>query len=99
MHHLINEYRPHQARETLCLRMEEQLEKIRKETEENKRAVVQIETVLAGLADVGKKADAIVAEGGMFVTERGKKDSAEERVEKAKARDAEVWRALNLNGV
>lgn len=75
--------------------MEEQLEKIRRETEENKKAVVQIETVLAGLADVGKKADAIVAEGGVFIAERGKKGSLEERVEKAKVRDAEVWRALN----
>lgn len=95
MHHLINEYRPHQARETLCLRMEEQLEKIRKETEENKKAVVQIEAVLAGLADVGKKADAIVGAGGVPISERGNKSSLEVRVEKAKSRDAAAWRALN----
>jgi len=75
--------------------MEEQLEKIRKETEENKRAVIQIETVLAGLADVGKKADVIVGEGDVFFADRGKKDSLEERVEKTKVRDAEVWRTLN----
>lgn len=95
MHHLINEYRPHQARETLCLRMEEQLEKIRKETEENKKAVVQIEAVLAGLADVGKKADAIIEAGGVFISERRSKSSLEEKVEKAKSRDAAAWRSLN----
>lgn len=95
MHHLINEYRPHQARETLCLRMEEQLEKIRKETEENKKAMANIEAVLAGLADVGKKADAIVGAGGVFISERGSKRGLEERAEKAKPRDMVAWRALN----
>lgn len=95
MHHLINEYRPHQARETLCLRMEEQLEKIRKETEENKKAVVKVEAMLAGLADVGKKADAIVGAGGVFISERGGRSGLEERVEKAKLRDTMAWKALN----
>lgn len=102
MHHLINEYRPHQARETLCLRMEEQLERIRRETEENKKVVVQIETVLAGLPDVGKKADTVGGEGGegsVVVGDRGKKGSVEERVDRAKVRDVEVWRALGLGGL
>lgn len=75
--------------------MEEQLEKIRKETDENRKAVVQIEAVLAGLADVGKKADAIIGAGGVFISERGSKSSLEEKVEKAKSRDAAAWRALN----
>lgn len=75
--------------------MEEQLEKIRKETEENKKAVVQIEAVLAGLVGVGKKADDIVGVGGVFIAERGSKSGLEKRVEKAKSRDAAAWRTLS----
>lgn len=95
MHHLINEYRPHQARETLCLRMEEQLEKIRRETEENRRVVAQIEEVLAGLAGVGERAEALV--GGVVGARKGK-ESGEERRERAVARDREAWRMLGLGG-
>ncbi|KAH0614855.1 uncharacterized protein H6S33_000491 [Morchella sextelata] len=95
MHHLINEYRPHQARETLCLRMEEQLEKIRRETEENRRVVGQIEEVLAGLAGVGERAEALVGE---VVGGRKGKESGEERRERAVARDREAWRMLGLGG-
>ncbi|OCL09873.1 putative RNA polymerase II mediator complex protein [Glonium stellatum] len=49
-HHLINEYRPHQARETLILMMEDQLEKKRAEVEGIKRMKQKIDDVLAGLA-------------------------------------------------
>ncbi|CAO3624163.1 unnamed protein product [Cunninghamella blakesleeana] len=37
MHHILNEYRPHQARETLRLLMEEQLERKRKQTAQIKQ--------------------------------------------------------------
>ncbi|KAI8601456.1 mediator complex, subunit Med7 [Dissophora ornata] len=37
MHHILNEYRPHQARETLRLMMEEQLDRKKKETEAMRR--------------------------------------------------------------
>ncbi|RPA96641.1 MED7-domain-containing protein [Choiromyces venosus 120613-1] len=104
MHHLINEYRPHQARETLCLRMEEQLERTRRETEENRKAVVKVENILAGLEMVDKRADAICSGGvsgdgdglggepslGGLV--RGEK--VEVGVAKARVRDMEAWKAL-----
>ncbi|KAF3917871.1 hypothetical protein ABW20_dc0107188 [Dactylellina cionopaga] len=49
IHQLINEYRPHQARETLIAMMEEQLEKSKQETEENRKACRKIKDLMAGL--------------------------------------------------
>ncbi|KAF2136333.1 uncharacterized protein K452DRAFT_237669 [Aplosporella prunicola CBS 121167] len=48
-HHLINEYRPHQARATLITMMEDQLNKKREEVEGVRRMREKIEGVLAGL--------------------------------------------------
>lgn len=104
MHHLINEYRPHQARETLCLRMEEQLERTRRETEENREAVRRVESILAGLGEVLKKKGdgALNAEGGggghddVLDDVRTKKD---DEYEKAKAKDMGFWNALAGMGV
>lgn len=47
-HHLINEYRPHQARETLIMMMEEQLARKRKEIEDVKALKVKAEALLNG---------------------------------------------------
>ncbi|KAI9776864.1 MAG: Mediator of RNA polymerase II transcription subunit 7 [Geoglossum umbratile] len=49
-HHLLNEYRPHQARETLILMMEEQLERSRAETAGIMRMKEKVESVLSKLA-------------------------------------------------
>ncbi|KAF3902525.1 hypothetical protein ABW21_db0204739 [Orbilia brochopaga] len=49
IHQLINEYRPHQARETLIAMMEEQLERSRQETAENKKACRKTRELLASL--------------------------------------------------
>ncbi|KAL7266051.1 Mediator of RNA polymerase II transcription subunit 7 [Rhizina undulata] len=90
MHHLINEYRPHQARETLCLNMEEQLEKIRRETEENRRAVEKVEIVLASLEGFAERAEEIAREVG---DKKGEKKS-EGGMEEARKRDGETWRLI-----
>jgi len=50
MHQLINEYRPHQARETLILMMEEQLKGLKRETEDNRQARRKVDEMLKGLA-------------------------------------------------
>lgn len=57
MHALINEYRPHQARETLIVKMEEQLERQRKEVEGVKRMRERVREVLQGFEEdiSGKK--------------------------------------------
>ena len=54
-HHLINEYRPHQARETIILLMEERLERQRQEIENMKNAKAKAETLLASLAEETSK--------------------------------------------
>jgi mediator of RNA polymerase II transcription subunit 7 len=48
-HHLLNEYRPHQARESLIMMMEEQLERCRAETEGIERMKGKVEGILRGL--------------------------------------------------
>ncbi|KAI9840479.1 MAG: Mediator of RNA polymerase II transcription subunit 7 [Sclerophora amabilis] len=48
-HHLLNEYRPHQARETLIMMMEEQLERSRRETAAINRMKEKVDSVLEGL--------------------------------------------------
>lgn len=93
MHHLINEYRPHQARETLCLRMEEQLERTRRETEENRKAAAKVEDILARLELVAKRADAICAGDGLGAGSLGEK-GVDDGVAKARVRDMETWKAL-----
>jgi mediator of RNA polymerase II transcription subunit 7 len=48
-HHLLNEYRPHQARESLILMMEEQLERARGETRGIEAMKEKVEGILRGL--------------------------------------------------
>jgi len=51
-HHLLNEYRPHQARESLILMMESQLARSKSETEGIERMKAKVEGILAGLGQV-----------------------------------------------
>jgi mediator of RNA polymerase II transcription subunit 7 len=48
-HHLINEYRPHQARESLIMMMEKQIQTKRDEIEKVKSMEEKVDTLLAGL--------------------------------------------------
>lgn len=47
--HLINEYRPHQARESLIMMMEKQIQKKRDEIDKVKSMKEKVDTLLAGL--------------------------------------------------
>jgi mediator of RNA polymerase II transcription subunit 7 len=49
-HHLLNEYRPHQARESLIMMMRDQLEKSRAETRGVREMKAKVEEILEGLA-------------------------------------------------
>ncbi|KAI9734000.1 MAG: Mediator of RNA polymerase II transcription subunit 7 [Cirrosporium novae-zelandiae] len=50
LHHLINVYRPHQARESLINIMEEELDRKREETKELREIKAKVESTLEGLA-------------------------------------------------
>ncbi|KAI1268156.1 mediator complex, subunit Med7 [Xylariaceae sp. FL1019] len=52
MHHLINEYRPHQARESLISMMQSQLDRTRTETNAIRDAKDKAERVLEGLSSL-----------------------------------------------
>jgi mediator of RNA polymerase II transcription subunit 7 len=51
-HHVLNEYRPHQARESLIMLMQDQLDKKRAETEAIRRATENAKRELAKLGDL-----------------------------------------------
>jgi mediator of RNA polymerase II transcription subunit 7 len=73
-HHLINMYRPHQARETLIMMMEEQLEEGRREMEECERVRGKVEESLREME--GLVRDSEVGGGANGV---GKNDAANEQ--------------------
>ena len=58
-HHLLNEYRPHQARETLILMMEEQLARSRAETDGIRNMKEKVDSILDGL---GEQVDGLQAQ-------------------------------------
>lgn len=49
-HAVVNEYRPHQARETLIVMMEEQVKRAREEGKGAREMVARVKTVLGELA-------------------------------------------------
>lgn len=80
-HHLLNEYRPHQARESLILMMQDQLDRSRAETEGILRMKAEVEEMLEGLGkldlvetkvDKGKDMGKSVNGGSREVGEEGK---------------------------
>lgn len=85
-HHLLNEYRPHQARESLILMMREQLERSRAETRGVREAKRKVESVLEGLAAVGVGVGVGVNGGGGAVEAK-----VEEQVVE---RERELWEEL-----
>ncbi|PBP18049.1 hypothetical protein BUE80_DR011068 [Diplocarpon rosae] len=78
-HHLLNEYRPHQARESVILMMQDQLERSRKETRGIREMKERVERVLEGLAALN---------GGLG----GHEDAV--RVEESVDEDRDTWEEL-----
>lgn len=88
MHHLINQYRPHQARETLILMMEERIEKLRGEIKAIGEAGERMDGVFKGLQESGKGDRAEEMNG---VTEKDCKQDADVS---GKEKQRTAWEAL-----
>jgi mediator of RNA polymerase II transcription subunit 7 len=78
-HHLINEYRPHQARESLISLMQSQLDRRRAETNAIRDAVDKAERVLEGLSS-------------LTIEEQGRDTKTEET--DPYSQDTEAWALL-----
>ncbi|OQO03971.1 hypothetical protein B0A48_10613 [Cryoendolithus antarcticus] len=89
MHELINQYRPHQARETLIWMMEERVETLRGEIRDIGEAKVKVEGMLRGMAEVGEQqgSDNATAIQGDRGTGAMKEDARREKQRRA-------WQAL-----
>ena len=86
MHALINEYRPHQARETLIRMMEEQLERKKKEVEGVRK---MREKVAETLAEFDKNAPSV--ERSLGVEEAEALAVEEKRID----RQRQIWGAMD----
>ncbi|KFH43983.1 Mediator of RNA polymerase II transcription subunit-like protein [Hapsidospora chrysogenum ATCC 11550] len=92
-HHALNEYRPHQARESAAEMMQYHLDRIRGETAAVRAQVENTRKVLRGLADLSvPEVPPGVFEG--LVLEDGDR-TEEEWNRAARERDAEVWAATD----
>jgi mediator of RNA polymerase II transcription subunit 7 len=87
-HHLLNLYRPHQARESLILMMEEQLDRTREEIREMDRAKDRIEQLLQQVRSDGMDA---LAESQSATAEATKSAEFDKTVEEAR----QLWALLN----
>ncbi|KAM0723530.1 hypothetical protein Q7P37_000517 [Cladosporium fusiforme] len=88
MHHLINQYRPHQARETLILMMEERIEKLRGEIKAIGEAGENMEGVFKGLQESGE------AQGSKEGSQSTEKDGKDSSVDEGTGKQRTAWDAL-----
>lgn len=86
-HHLLNLYRPHQARESLIMMMEEQLNHSREEMRQMDKVKVEVESVLEQLQAEGSRVSATGSEDGT--------DQAKALKEKADEHSRLIWDLLD----
>lgn len=81
-HHLLNEYRPHQARESLILMMEEQLRRSKDETEGIERMKAKVEGILEGLGQAKSSCEL--------------EDATEQKAVKSNVAEDAIWDELAI---
>ena len=90
MHDLINQYRPHQARETLILMLEERIEKLRGEIRAIGEAGEKMNGAFKQLQETGEAQVEALADGN----ELAEKDANRDAGDKEKQRQKAAWEAL-----
>ncbi|RCI16975.1 hypothetical protein L249_3078 [Ophiocordyceps polyrhachis-furcata BCC 54312] len=95
MHHVLNEYRPHQARESAMEMMQDHLDRTRAETLAIRTQVDKTRSVLEGLGSlaIGEVASLSVEERGAAADGHGLDALAEE--EEEEERDRGVWAVVD----
>lgn len=97
MHHVLNEYRPHQARESAIELMQTHLDRVRGETAAVRAQVDKARSVLEGLGSLRVEED----EEGGGKTGAGHEEEVRRKAEEGERekvlvdREAEVWGALD----
>lgn len=87
MHHLLNEYRPHQSRESLLLTMEEQIAHKQSEVETLRRVCDEVRAKISALAEQAAGVDSSL-DSSELQDRAGNTDTS-------KQRDLLAWRALD----
>lgn len=90
MHDLINQYRPHQARETLILMLEERIEKLRGEMRAISEAGEKMHGAFKQLQETGEAQAEALANGH----ELAEKDAVKDVTSQEKQRQKAAWEAL-----
>jgi mediator of RNA polymerase II transcription subunit 7 len=90
MHDLINQYRPHQARETLILMLEERIEKLRGEIRAIGEAGEKMEGAFKQLRETGEAQAEALANGNELAEKNADRDAGNQDKQRQKA----AWEAL-----